>query len=69
VLAVFFRTINPKLDPVYTAPVNGSESGAEQDAGSIVNCVSPPICTMLHADPAIEILLPGIQFALKYVFG
>src|ERR1035438_10911127 len=40
VLAVFFRTRNPKLDPLYTTPVNGSASGTEQDAGSIVNCVS-----------------------------
>src|ERR1019366_10525653 len=69
VLAVFLRTRNPKFEPVNTAPVNGSESGGEQDAGSIVYCVSPPIAVILHSDPAIEILLPFVQFGLKYVFG
>src|ERR1035441_8593435 len=69
VLAVFFRTRNPKLEPVNAAPVTGSESGVEQDAGSIVNCVSPPIDAILHSDSPIDILLPLIQFGLKYVFG
>jgi hypothetical protein len=69
VLVVFFRTRKPKLEPVNVAPVKGSESGAEQDAGSIVNVVGPPMDAILHSDPAMVILLPLTQFGLKYVFG
>jgi hypothetical protein len=65
VLAVFFRNRNPKLEPVNATPVKGSESGTEHVAGSIVNCVDPPMATILHSDPAIEILLPLVQFGLK----
>ena len=69
VLAVFFRTRNPKLEPVNAAPVKGSERGAEQDAGSIVNCFNPAVDAILHSAPAIEILVPLIQLGLKYVLG
>ena len=54
-----------KFEPEYAAFVNGSDSGVEHEAVSIVNCVWPVIVTMLHSDPAIVILLPVVQFGLK----
>src|SRR3954451_7944908 len=65
VLDVFFLTRNPKFDPVNGAPVRGSESGFEQDARSTLNCVNPSIVVIVYSEPAIEILLPAVQFALK----
>src|SRR2546430_948009 len=37
-LAVFFRTRNPKLEPVNDAPVSGSESGVELGRGASGFC-------------------------------
>ena len=58
----FFITRNPKLEPMKAAPVSGSESGTEQDAGSVVN--PGPHERDCASEPAMVILLPG-QFGLK----
>ena len=57
------------MEPENATPVNGSASGVEHVAGSIVNCVSPFIAVIVHSDPAIEIRLPFVQLGLKYVLG
>src|SRR5882724_9515615 len=65
--AVFFRIRNPRLFPLQAAPVNGSASGVEQLAGSIVICFVDACDVSVHSDPPIVSRVPFVQFGLKYV--